>query len=41
LSYFDNLEFHIFDAGAALTATLSRLLPLQIGIEHFQNIDLN
>jgi len=41
LSYFDNLDFHIFDAGAVLTATLLDLLPLQLGIEHFQYIDLN
>jgi len=40
-SYFDNLEFHIFDAGAAVTATLSLLLPLQLGIERLQYTGLN
>jgi len=33
--YFDNREFEIFDAGV-LSATFSRLLPLQLGFERFQ-----
>jgi len=41
-SYFDNLEFDIFDAGdLVFSATLSRLLPLQLGIERFQYLGLN
>ena len=34
--YFDNLEFHIFDAGSPQCHFISRLLPLQLGFEGFQ-----
>jgi len=36
LPYFDNLEFDTFDAGGLLSATLSRLLNLQLRFERFQ-----
>jgi len=39
-SYFDNLEFDIFDA-ASPNAILSRLLPLQLEFERFQYIRLS
>jgi len=38
-SYLDNLEFDIFEA-LVFSATLSRLLPLQLGFEHFQYVSV-
>jgi len=39
-SYFDNLEFDIL-MQLVFSATLSRLLPLQLGLERFQYISLS
>jgi len=39
---FDNIEFDIFDAGGLqFSATLSHLLPLQLGFKRFQYIWLS
>jgi len=37
---FDNFEFDIF-MQVVLSATLSRLLPFQLGFEHFQYISIS
>ena len=38
--YFDNFEFHVYDAGV-LSANLSRLLPLQLEFERFKYISFS